>query len=72
MSIDNDKAASSPARVGTIVWGFILVGIAALFFASAQFELDRLNPAILATWVVLSIGALALMGGLAGALLRRK
>ena len=48
------------------------MGIAALFFAGAQFDLARFNPAILATWVVLGIGALAVMGGLAGALLPPK
>ena len=71
MTIDDDKALASSVRVGTIVWGFILVGIAVLFFAAAQFDLARFNPAIVATWAVLGIGALAVIGGLAGAMFRR-
>ena len=72
MAIDNNNnATSSPVRVGTIVWGFILVGIAALFFAWAQFDLAGFNPAIVATWAVLGVGALAVIGGVVGALVRR-
>lgn len=71
MAIDNNNNAGSPVRVGTIVWGFILVGIAALFFAWAQFDLAGFNPAIVATWAVLGVGALAVIGGVVGALARR-
>ena len=71
MAIDNNNGTSSPVRVGTIVWGFILVGIAALFFACAQLDLAGFNPAIVATWAVLGVGALAVIGGVIGALVRR-
>jgi hypothetical protein len=71
MAIDNNNNSSSPVRVGTIVWGFILVGIAALFFAWAQFDLAGFNPAVVVTWSVLCLGALAVIGGLIGAVTRR-
>lgn len=71
MAIDNNNDAGSPVRVGTIVWGFIIVGIAALFFAWAQFDLAGFNPAIVATWAILGLGALAVVGGVVGALFRR-
>jgi hypothetical protein len=72
MTIDNnDNAAKSPVRVGTIVWGFILVAVAAFFFAGAQFDLAGFNPAVVATWSVLGVGALAVIGGVVGALFRR-
>ena len=71
MAIDNDNAGKSPVRVGTIVWGFILVAVAAFFFAGAQLDLAGFNPAVVATWSVLGVGALAVIGGLLGALVRR-
>jgi hypothetical protein len=71
MAIDNNNDAGLPVRVGTIVWGFIIVGIAALFFAWAQFDLAGFNPAIVATWAILGLGTLAVIGGVVGALFRR-
>jgi hypothetical protein len=71
MNNDNANTTSSPVRVGTIVWGIFLVGVAALFFAGAQFDLAGFNPAVVATWAVLGLGALAVIGGLVGALVRR-
>jgi hypothetical protein len=65
-------AVERPARVGTIVWGFLLIGLAAVFFVTAQFDLGRFNPAVIAVWAVLGIGVLTVIGGLAGALLRRR
>jgi hypothetical protein len=66
----NDR--SSSVRVGTIVWGFLLIGLAAWFFLVAQVDLSRFDPGIIAAWAVLGIGALALVGGLLGAVLRRR
>jgi hypothetical protein len=71
MDIDNNDTTNSPVRVGTIIWGFILVAIAALFFTWTQFDLAGFDPAIVATWSVLGIGALAVIGGVVGALSRR-
>jgi hypothetical protein len=65
-------ASTRPVRVGTVVWGFILLGLAAMFFTFAQVDLSRFNPAIVLTWVILGIGALAVVGGIVGALLRRR
>ena len=65
-------ASARPVRVSTVVWGFILLGLAAMFFVFAQLDLSRFNPAIILTWVILGIGALAVVGGIAGALLRRR
>ncbi|MEO6504852.1 MAG: hypothetical protein ABIW36_08830 [Terrimesophilobacter sp.] len=71
MTIDNNNT-TSPVRVGTIVWGFILVGIAALFFIGAQFDLAGFNPAVVATWAVLLVGVLAVIGGVVAALFRTR
>ncbi len=59
-------------RVGTVIWGFILLGIAALFFTFAQLDLSGINPGVVAAWVVIGIGALAILGGLVGAAVRRR
>jgi hypothetical protein len=58
-------------RVGTVIWGFILLGIAALFFAMARLDLSEVSPGVIAAWVVIGIGALAVVGGLIGAIVRR-
>jgi hypothetical protein len=65
-------ASARPVRVGTVVWGFILLGLATMFFVFAQINLSRFNPAIVLTWVILGVGALAVVGGIVGALLRRR
>jgi hypothetical protein len=65
-------ASARPVRVGTVVWGLILIGLAAMFFVFAQFDLSGFNPAIILTWVVLGVGALAVVGGIVGALMRRR
>lgn len=59
-------------RISTVIWGFILLSIAALFFTIAQFDLTRVNPGIVAAWVVIGIGSLAIVGGLIGAAVRRR
>jgi hypothetical protein len=65
-------ANARPVRVGTVVWGFILLGLAAMFFVFAQIDLTRFNPAIILTWIILGIGALAVVGGIVGAVVRRR
>jgi hypothetical protein len=64
--------SARPVRVGTVVWGFILLGLAAMFFVFAQFDLSGSNAAIILTWVILGVGALAVVGGIVGALVRRR
>ncbi|HEU0256533.1 MAG TPA: hypothetical protein VFQ96_01690 [Microbacteriaceae bacterium] len=67
-----DDYAERPVRVGTVVWGFLLVGIAAVFFTASQVDLSGVSPALIAVWVVLGIGAITITGGVTGALLRRR
>jgi hypothetical protein len=63
--------AARRVRAGTIVWGFLLFAIAALFFVGAQLDLSKYDGVVITTWVVLVVGALALLGGILGALLHR-
>lgn len=67
------SASTQPrsVRISTVIWGFILLSIAALFFTIAQFDLVRVNPGIVGAWVVIGIGTLAIIGGLIGAAVRR-
>jgi hypothetical protein len=72
----SDKTTENPSprnvQVATVVWGFILIGIAAGFFAFAQFDLSGVGPGVIIAWIVLGIGALAIVGGLLGALFRHR
>lgn len=61
-----------PVRIGTVVWGFIVIGIAALFFVSSQIDLGPEGLAFLAVWAVLGIGVLAIVGGVIGAIFRHR
>ena len=70
MTTDNPSART--VRVATVVWGFILMGIAAAFFAFAQFDLSGVAPGVIVAWIVLGIGALAIVCGLLGALFRHR
>ena len=36
-------AEARPVRAGTVVWGVIMVAIAAMFFATAQVDLDEVS-----------------------------
>jgi len=70
MATENES--SRTVRVATVVWGFIIIGIAAAFFAFAQFDLSGVSPGVVIAWVVIAIGTLAIVGGLIGALFRRR
>lgn len=59
-------------RIGTVVWGFIIIGVAVLFFLGSQWDLGRFNPALVTAWTILGVGSLAVMGGLVAALLRSR
>jgi hypothetical protein len=69
---DNSRTTDRPVRLGTVVWGFLLIGLAALFFAIARFDFSAFQPGVVAAWAVLGIGALALVGGVLGAILRSR
>lgn len=77
MTPDADSS-SSPyrndrgARIGTVVWGFIIVGVAALVFTSTQWDLSVYHPGIIVAWTVVGFGALAIVGGLIAAIFRKR
>ena len=60
------------ARTGTVVWGFIIMGVAALAFTATQWDLSEYHPGVIAAWVAVGIGALAIVGGLLAALFSRR
>jgi hypothetical protein len=58
-------------RVGTIIWGLILVAVAALYVGNAIFDLDAVDGWKVITWGALALGALLVVGGLIAAATRR-
>lgn len=60
------------ARTGTVVWGFIILGVAALAFTATQWDLSDFHPGIVTAWVAVGLGGLAIVGGLIAALFRRR
>lgn len=62
---------SRPVRAGTVIWGVIMVAIAAMFFATAQLDLDAVSGWVVLAWGVLALGAVLVVGGLIAALTRR-
>lgn len=60
------------ARTGTVVWGLIIMGVAALAFAATQWDLSVYHPAVITAWTVVGIGVLAIVGGLLAAIFRRR
>lgn len=56
----------SPARVGTIVWGLIVVALAALIIIS-QLGLVALNGTYVAIGLMIGAGAALVIGGLLSA-----
>lgn len=60
-----------PVRAGTVTWGVIMVAIAAMFFATAQVDLDKVSGWVILAWGVLALGAVLVVGGLIAALARR-
>lgn len=59
-------------RVGTIVWGLILVVIAAFYAANAVVDLDAVDGWKVITWGALALGAVFVVGGLAAAAARNR
>ena len=56
----------SPARVGTIVWGLIVVALAALIIVS-QLGIVALNGTYVAIGLMIGAGAALVIGGLLSA-----
>ena len=57
-------------RIHTVVWGVLLVGIAALFLVGTLVDLSLFNPAVVVAVAVASLGTLLVLGGAAAALIR--
>lgn len=65
-------ADARPVRAGTVVWGVIMVAIAAMFFATAQLDLDQVSGWAILAWGVLALGAVLVVGGVIAAATRRR
>jgi hypothetical protein len=65
------SADARPVRPGTVIWGVIMVAIAAMFFATAQLDLDEVSGWVILAWGILALGAVLVVGGLIAALTRR-
>lgn len=63
-------AGRHPARVGTIVWGTVVLVAGILVILSSQLSIN-LDPGLTAMWLLLGAGAAMVAGG-AVKLLRRK
>ncbi len=58
-----------PVRTGTIVWGSILLLVAALAYGTTLIDPSAYSPAFVA-WSIVGFGGLLVITGLVGALLR--
>lgn len=63
---DTEPPEDSPARVGTIVWGLIVVALAALIIIS-QLGIVVLNGTYVAIGLMIGAGAALVIGGLLSA-----
>jgi hypothetical protein len=63
------NAGRTPVRVGTIVWGAVLLALAALSIAITLFDPIEYS-ATFVLWVVVGFGSLLVVGGIAGAIAR--
>ena len=59
--------ARTPVRVGTIVWGTLLLALAALSATITLVDPIDYSP-LFFMWVVVGFGALLVIGGIAGAI----
>ncbi|BCW72361.1 hypothetical protein [Arthrobacter sp. NicSoilB8] len=60
------EAAGSPARVGTVVWGLIVLALAALIIVS-QLGIVALNGTYVLIGLMIGAGAALIVGGLLSA-----
>ncbi|MHA6669209.1 hypothetical protein ACX3O0_10120 [Homoserinimonas sp. A447] len=70
-SSEAKMADARPVRPGTVIWGVIMVAIAAMYFATAQVDLDEVSGWVILAWGILALGAVLVVGGLIAALTRR-
>lgn len=72
-AVTTESAADArPARAGTVVWGVILVALAAMFFATAQLDLDEVSGWVVLAWGILALGAALVIGGLITTVIRHR
>ncbi len=64
------KAVRHPVRVGTVVWGAVVLVMGLLIILSTQLNLD-LNAGLTAMWLLLGAGVAMLAGGVID-LIRKK
>lgn len=57
-------------RAGTIVWGAILLAVAALFLVPAFVDLSGIGGGVIAAVAVASLGGLLVLGGIVAAVVR--
>jgi hypothetical protein len=56
-------------RVGTIVWGALLLLVAAITIGASQLDLGEATPEAI-VWGVVAVGGLLVLGGIATAIVR--
>ncbi|TSE17841.1 hypothetical protein B1A87_002020 [Arthrobacter sp. KBS0703] len=66
VAADRRDPSSSPARVGTIVWGLVVLALAALIIIS-QLGLVALNGTYVLIGLMIGAGAALVIGGLLSA-----
>ncbi|WP_166876108.1 MULTISPECIES: hypothetical protein [unclassified Salinibacterium] len=57
-------------RVSTIVWGCFILAVAAAFLVGSLADLSALNPTVLVVGAIGGIGAVLVLGGILGLILK--
>jgi hypothetical protein len=57
-------------RIHTIIWGALLLGIAALFLVGSLVDLSGLNPALIVVIAGVGLGTLLVLAAILGTVLR--
>lgn len=65
------KAVRHPVRVGTVVWGAVVLVLGTLIILSTQLNLD-LNAGLTAMWLLLGAGVAMLVGGVIDVIRRKQ
>ena len=66
------SSAKRPVRVSTVIWGVILLALAALFVTTRVLEPDLVDGWTALAWGGLGLGAILIAGGIAAAVRRRE
>ena len=65
----DDELKPLTPRIGTIVWGSILLVVAAVAIAASQLDFGDVTPAVV-VWSVVGFGAVLVVAGIATAIVR--